>query len=103
VAESEPGGTAYQETFSLSIPVSAGWLQLSNAVASDGGFVGWDESGSGTTAYWSSSDGIFPISSETFQMLGTPEACVTPEPSSFLLLSSGLLGLAGLIKRKLAV
>jgi hypothetical protein len=102
VPESEAGGTAYLETFSLNTPVSAGWLQLSNAVASDGGFVGWDESDSGTTAYWNSSDGILPRPSETFKMLGTPEDCVTPEPSSFLLLGSGLAGLAGLIKRKLS-
>jgi hypothetical protein len=104
VLESEVGGgTAYLETFSLDSPVSAGWLQLTNAVASDdGGFVGWDMSNSGTTAYWLNSDGAFSIPSETFQMLGTPEDCVTPEPSSFLLLGSGLAGLAGLIKRKLA-
>jgi hypothetical protein len=103
VLESEGDmGASYLETFSLNTPVSAGWLQLSNANASDGGFVGWDESDSGTIAFWSSSDGIFPIPSETFQMLGTPEDCVTPEPSSFLLLGSGLAGLAGLIKRKLS-
>jgi hypothetical protein len=37
---------------------------------------------------------------EAFQIDGSPDA-PTPEPSSFLLLGSGLAGLAGLIKRKL--
>jgi hypothetical protein len=40
------------------------------------------------------------IGSESFQILGE-EASPIPEPSSFLLLGSGLAGLVGLIKRKL--
>jgi hypothetical protein len=38
--------------------------------------------------------------SNTFQILGSPDSS-TPEPSSLLLLGSGLTALAGLIKRKL--
>jgi hypothetical protein len=77
------------------------WLQLSGAIATDGDPVWWDESDGKSTAYQ-----IFPeeddpsIPSESFKILGSQIDC-TPEPSSFLLLGSGLAGLAGLIKRKL--
>ena len=40
------------------------------------------------------------LTENAFQIDGSPDAA-TPEPSSFLLLGSGLLGLAGLLKRKL--
>ena len=46
--------------------------------------------------------GLAVIASQTgaaFQIDGSPSG-VTPKPSSFLLLGSGLLGLAGLLKRK---
>lgn len=41
----------------------------------------------------------YPTYEEAFQIDGSPVA--TPEPGSFLLLGSGLLGLAGLVKRRL--
>ena len=67
--------------------------------------AGWDISNGPSVAYsvlyGSTSNLVVPGSnSETFQILGTP-ADVTPEPSSFLLLGSGLVGLAGVLKRKL--
>jgi hypothetical protein len=41
----------------------------------------------------------FDIGSETFALYGSSSP--VPEPSSFLLLGSGLAGLVGVIKRKL--
>ena len=52
-------------------------------------------------------DGQLGNDSEAFDLsqldlVHASEPSYTPEPSSFLLLGSGLAGLAGLIKRKLA-
>ncbi|HEY1254274.1 MAG TPA: PEP-CTERM sorting domain-containing protein [Terracidiphilus sp.] len=78
-------------TYYLEIDNLAGTLYGSPAQ------VNWDVSG-GSSASTISDFGSAP--SNTFQILGAEDSS-TPEPSSFLLLGSGLAGLAGLIKRKL--
>jgi len=101
--ETDPLGDGFDidnETFSIaSLPLDAGtyYLELQNGVASGDGFVLWDESDGPSVAYSGNTDGGIP--SETFQIEGT--IAPTPEPSSFLLLGSGLAALAGLAKRKL--
>ena len=88
---------------SLSLAAGTYWFELGNAVTAQGGFDAyWDWSG-GPSSVGVSSNGTYEglISpSETFQILGDTGP-VVPEPSSFLLLGSGLAGLAGLLKRKL--
>jgi len=93
---------------SLSLGAGTYYFQLSNGITEYDGtadyyYVWWDESDGSSLAYQivpTIADP--PIPSETFQILGTDDTSVTPEPSSFLLLGSGLAGLAGLIKRKFA-
>jgi len=89
----------YKESSSipdLSLDAGTYWLQFQNAAATNGHIVYWDENDGPSSAYLDN----YAIGSESFQILGYEESPV-PEPSSFLLLGSGLAGLAGLIKRKL--
>jgi hypothetical protein len=94
----------YEESISItSLTLAAGtyWFELQNAVSAEGGLVLWDDSNGPSSAVWSNNGTYeFPGPSNTFQILGDDESPV-PEPSSLLLLGSGLAWLAGLIKRKL--
>ena len=87
------------------------WLNLQNAVQSDGSPVYWDEnSGVGCGGYQgnkncpsdASESAVGTIPSEAFTVTGlqTPQGS-TPEPSTIMLFGSGVLGLAGLMRRKL--
>jgi len=82
------------------------WLNLQNASVSSGNPVFWDEN-SGPSSASESSVGTIP--SESFTVLGSESSTTTsttttgttPEPSSIMLFGSGVLGLAGMLRRRL--
>jgi hypothetical protein len=75
------------------------WMTLGNASVPSGDPAYWDMN-SGPSQAQENTLGTVP--SESFTMWGTGTTIgTTPEPSSILLLGSGILGLAGLLRRKL--
>ena len=92
-------------TFGTSLNLAGGtyWLNLSNAVVNDGDPVYWDENSGPSSA---SENSVGTIPSEAFTVLGgsgtsTTSSTSVPEPSSIMLFGSGILGLAGVLRRKL--
>lgn len=89
------------------------WAILQNAVVSDGDPVYWDEnSGIGCHSPGCPSQTLVnegSVPSESFTVLGSATGTSTtsstttsvPEPSSLMLLASGVLGLGALVRRKL--
>jgi hypothetical protein len=75
------------------------WLSLQNAVVNSGNEVFWDQNGGPSFA---SNNTIGTLPSESFTMLGHQGSGTgtTPEPVSILLCGSGVLGLAGVLRRK---
>jgi hypothetical protein len=77
------------------------WVNLQNASTPSGDPIYWDENSGPSQA---SENSIGTIPSEAFTVLGTSSTTTptgTPEPSSIMLLGSGILGLAGVLRRKL--
>ena len=81
------------------------WLNLQNAVVNTGDPIYWDENSGPSSA---SENSVGTIPSEAFTILGgsttsmtTTTGTTTPEPSSIMLFGSGILGLVGVLRRKL--
>ena len=80
------------------------WLNLENAVVNTGDPIYWDENSGASQA---SENSVGTIPSEAFTILGGTSSTTgggstsVPEPSSIMLFGSGILGLAGVLRRKL--
>ena len=92
----------------LNVRLNAGtyWLNLQNATVPSGDPVYWDEnSGAGCNSpgcpSLASDSAVGTIPSESFTITGTGGTGTVPEPSGIVLLASGLVGLAGMMRRKL--
>jgi len=86
-------------------PNTTYWLNLQNAMVPDGYSAYWDEnSGKGCMSNGcpssASESAVGTIPSESFTINGSSGG-TTPEPGSFMLLASGILGLAGVLRRTL--
>ena len=78
---------------------ASAYVTLSNACTTSGcstNPIYWDENSGPSTAYENT---FGSIPSEAFTLTGFREG--TPEPSSILLFGSGILGLAGILRRRL--
>ena len=91
------------------VPLGAGtyWLNLYNATVASGDPVYWDENSgagckSGGCPSQASESAVGTIPSEAFTISTSGSTSgSTPEPSSIMLFGSGILGLAGVLRRKL--
>jgi len=85
----------------LNVPLLTGtyWLTLQNAITVNGSDMMWDENDGPSMAQQSS---LGPIGSEAFNIYGTTQT-TTPEPGTLVMFASGILGLGGVLRRKLSL
>jgi PEP-CTERM motif len=102
------GYNLYQaDATGLNIPWAggAGYATLGNACSTSGCSVSnpiyWDENSGPSTAY-ENTIGSIPSEAFTITMNEGPPP-TTPEPSSIMLFGSGILGLAGVLRRRLNI
>lgn len=90
----------------LNVPLGAGtyWLELTNGTTTvDGNPVYWDEN-DGPSSARQGNYGVDqgPVGSESFTINGGAGGS-TPEPGTLVLFGSGVLGIAGLIRRRIGL
>lgn len=88
------------------LPAGTLWLNIFDVTSQNGGPVGWDiNNGVGCTCPGCPSKAVdsggFGVKSESFQILGDVGIQPTPEPGSLVLLGTGVIGLAGVLRRKM--
>ncbi len=82
-------------------PPQSYWLTLQNATVPSGDPVYWDENSGPSLAQTECiKDGVGCIPSESFNIVGTPDSGTTPEPSTIILVVSGMIGMGGVLRRK---
>ena len=89
------GADIYTSTISgLNVPIGAGtyWLELLNGQAALYGWVFWDENDGPSQVFGLNE---VPDGSNAFTIYGTPE------PGTILMLGSGIIGVAGVLRRKI--
>jgi PEP-CTERM motif len=75
------------------------WLTLQDAVVANGDPIYWDENNGPSSAQ---ENQLGTIPSESFNLTGSSGGGGTvPEPSSIMLFGSGIIGLAGVLRRRL--
>lgn len=75
-----------------------GWITLFNGIDNMGFVLAWEVNIGPSKAFFQNT--IRPIDSESFSLDG---AAVVPEPGTWILVGTGIFGIAGTIRRKLTV